>query len=82
MDQPVKEAISVDLQSVVESHERPFVVIDKNYRILAANKAYEELHGAAASEAIGRACYEVSHGKERPCSEEGETDALLCRHRQ
>lgn len=72
MDKPVDEVISVDLQSVVNSHERPFVVIDKNYRILAVNKAYEELHGAESSAAIGRNCYEVSHGKDHPCSVEGE----------
>ena len=72
MDQPVERAVSVDLQSVVDSHERPFVIIDKSYRILAVNKAYQELHNASASDVIGRACYEVSHGKDHPCGEEGE----------
>jgi len=72
VDQEVKKQISIELQSLVNSHEQPFVVIDKNYRILAVNKAYEELHGADSSEAVGRTCYEVSHGKEHPCSVEGE----------
>ena len=72
MNQPIEQAVSVDLQSLVNSHERPFIVIDKNYRILAMNKAYEDLHSADRSTAIGRACYEISHGKDRPCSAEGE----------
>ena len=63
---------SIDLVSLVNSHEKPFVVIDKNYRILAVNNAYLQAHGVKTEEAVGKMCYQVSHGKDRPCAEEGE----------
>ena len=50
---------SIELQSMVDSHEEPFVVIDRNYSIVDGG-------------AIGKMCYQVSHGKDRPCHEEGE----------
>jgi two-component system response regulator AtoC len=72
MDKLVENATSINLDSMVNSHEKPFVVIDKNYRIMAVNKAYEQQYGAARENAIGKMCYQISHGKDRPCSEEGE----------
>lgn len=72
MDKKVENEVSIDLASLVNSHEKPFVIIDKNYRILAVNKAYEQMHGDAAKDAVGQTCYKISHGKEQPCSEEGE----------
>ncbi len=67
-----EEETSIDLVSLVNSHEKPFVVIDKNYRIVAVNEAYLQAHGAKSEETVGSMCYQVSHGKTRPCNEEGE----------
>ena len=90
MDKERKSNVSIDLASLVNSHDRPFVVIDKNYRIMAANKAYEKLHSTADKSPVGQKCFKVSHGKERPCSEEGEecpheyifnsAEAKVCSH--
>ncbi len=63
---------SIDLVSLVNSHVKPFVVIDKNYRIVAVNNAYLQAHGAKTEDAIGKMCYQISYGKDRPCGEEGE----------
>ena len=71
MDKSV-EKTSIDLASLVNSHEKPFVVIDKDYRILAVNEAYELEYGTSSEDAVGKMCYQVSHGNERPCSDEGE----------
>ncbi|RMG29416.1 MAG: AAA family ATPase [Gammaproteobacteria bacterium] len=65
-------APAVELQSLVDSHERPFVVIDEHYRVLALNKAYERAYGIPAEKARTGCCYEVSHGRSRPCHEAGE----------
>ena len=67
-----QQVTPIELISLVNSHDKPFVVIDKNYRILAVNQAYEHAYGASSDDAIGKMCYQVSHGNERPCSEEGE----------
>ncbi len=72
MDKKVVNEVSIDHDSLVNSHEKPFVVIDKDYRIVAVNKAYERAYGASSENAVGWMRYQVSHGKEHPCSEEGE----------
>ena len=71
MDKQV-EKVSVEIDSLVNSHDRPFVVIDKDYRILAVNKAYESVYGSVSENAVGQRCYQVSHGKDYPCSVDGE----------
>ena len=72
MEKEVTEVTSIDLLSVVNSHDTPFVIIDKNYRILAVNDAYEQVYGASHNRAVGKHCYEVSHGNDKPCNLEGE----------
>jgi two-component system response regulator AtoC len=63
---------SIDLQSMVDSHEQPFVVIDSEYRIVAVNSAYQRHFGTDGQEAVGRFCFQVSHNKDAPCHEFGE----------
>ena len=72
MDKKVETETSIDLVSLVNSHVKPFVIIDKKYCIRAVNKAYEQKFGVTSEDAIGKMCYQVSHGKDHPCSEEGE----------
>jgi transcriptional regulator with PAS, ATPase and Fis domain len=71
MDEQVKSA-PVELQSLVETHSKPFVVIDSGYRILAVNSAYEKTFGILPGQAIGKYCYQVSHRRTKPCGESGE----------
>ncbi len=66
---------SIELQSLIDSHTLPFVVIDRGYRIIAANAAYRRSYGEAV---IGRRCHEVSHHSQAPCHLNGED----CPHRQ
>jgi two-component system response regulator AtoC len=68
-DRPVS---SIELQSMVDSHERPFVVIDRSYRIVAVNDAYKKIYSYPDDDALGKMCYQVSHGNDQPCHEEGE----------
>ena len=60
------------MDSLVNSHSQPFVVIDNEYRIMAVNSAYEQRYGDSGDTFIGRKCFEVSHGKTHPCGQEGE----------
>jgi len=64
--------LSIELQSLVDSHEQPFVMIDRDYRILAINSAYEKTFGVSRGEAVGLPCYKVSHNSDTPCHESGE----------
>ncbi len=72
MSKKFENEASIDLVSLVNSHDKPFMVIDKRFCILALNKAYEREYGVASEDAVGRMCYQISHGKNRPCSDEGE----------
>lgn len=60
------------IRNILDSVDQGFLVIDRDFKILAANRAYCAWSSAAASSIIGRHCYEVSHGTARPCHEEGE----------
>jgi len=68
-DEPVS---SIELQSMVNSHEKPFVVIDRDYSIVAVNDAYKKIYSFPDGDTVGKKCYQVSHGNEQPCHEEGE----------
>lgn len=59
-------------EQLVDIIAEPFVIIDRNYRIVAANRAYRTHYGVSAREVVGRLCHEVSHHSARPCSETGE----------
>lgn len=61
-----------DLAALVQAVPDPLVLIDENYRIVAANGAYGTLHGVCPTQIIGERCHAVSHGKDRPCHEYGE----------
>jgi two-component system response regulator AtoC len=65
-------SVPIDLQSLVDTHEQPFVVIDRDYRIVAINRAYEKNFGVPRDHAVGMPCYKVSHGSDAPCHESGE----------
>lgn len=90
MDTRVENKQLIDLESMVNSHDRPFVVIDKNYQIRAVNKAYEMKYGESNGSAVGKTCHQVSHGKDHPCSVDGEEcphehifntgEAKICAH--
>ncbi|RLA00410.1 MAG: Fis family transcriptional regulator [Gammaproteobacteria bacterium] len=64
--------VSIDLQSLADSHEQPFVIIDRDYRVLAINAAYEKTFGVSNDDAVGLPCYKISHNNDAPCHESGE----------
>ncbi len=61
-----------ELTSFIEGLAEPRILMDLDYRILAANKAYRDAFAARES-VVGRRCYEVSHHYTQPCDEAGET---------
>ena len=60
------------IRNMLDTVDEGFVVIDRNFRILNANRAYCRLHDGSCDEVIGRYCYEIAHKIQRPCHEEGE----------
>jgi len=69
---PAKNMKKEDLQSFANTHEKPFLVIDRNSRIAAANGPFLQAYKTTLSEVLDQPCYKVTHGNERPCHEMGE----------
>lgn len=68
----------IDVLSLIDTHSSPFVLIDKDYRIIAANQAYCQAYGVPQTQIVGKRCHEVSHHSDRPCHLNGED----CPHQQ
>jgi transcriptional regulator with PAS, ATPase and Fis domain len=67
----------LELQDLIDANDQPFVVIDHEYRIVAANQRYSEAYGVTTESIVGQYCYAVSHHSARPCHENSEQ----CPHR-
>jgi two-component system response regulator HydG len=61
-----------ELVSFMENLAEPRILVDLDYRILAANSAYRQAYSPQES-VVGRHCFEVSHHYARPCDETGES---------
>jgi PAS domain S-box-containing protein len=57
------------IKDILSSVDEAFVVVDREFRILSANRAYCEQAGKTVESIIGRHCYEISHHATQPCHE-------------
>jgi len=64
-----------ELISFLDGLPEPRIIMDEEYRIIAANAAYLKEFGDGQS-IIGRCCYEVSHRFSTPCDQAGESCPL------
>ncbi len=59
------------IRSILESVDEEFIVIDRDYKIVSANKAYLNQVRLPLEKVIGRHCYEISHQIHQACHEVG-----------
>ena len=64
------------IRGILDTVDEGFIVVDRDYRIMTANKAYCSQAARSSDDVIGRHCYEISHHISRPCYEEGEECAV------
>lgn len=64
-----------ELISFLEGLPEPRILMDADYRIMAANAAYHREFGGG-DVLVGRRCYEVSHHFQVPCDQAGESCPL------
>jgi DNA-binding NtrC family response regulator len=64
-----------ELVSFIDTLAEPHILCDRDYRILAANKAYRR-QCADRGDVVGRKCFEVSHHYTVPCDQAGESCPL------
>jgi PAS domain S-box-containing protein len=60
-------------RNILQSVDEGFIVIDLEYRVIAANRAYLNFIDKPLEEVIGKHCYELSHHVDKPCCEDGTT---------
>ena len=65
-------SIGLDVGSVLNIQQNPMVLINRDYRIIAANRAYQDAYGVRADEVVGKCCHEISHHSPVPCHMCGE----------
>lgn len=66
--QKADEATSLDPQDIIGSIQDELLVIDSNYRVRWANATATAKMKKSADSPIGRPCYEVSYGRDKPCT--------------
>ncbi|MEQ9463555.1 MAG: sigma 54-interacting transcriptional regulator [Haliea sp.] len=75
----MSQIISTDadprLAHMLEGHDCPAILVDADYRILAANDVYRDSFGDIPADS-GAHCYQVSHGYSVPCDQAGESCPL------
>lgn len=64
------------LTSYLDSLPEPRIVMNRDYTIVGANRAYLAHYHVGDQPVAGRKCYEISHHFRRPCDEEGESCPL------
>ena len=67
-----KNRIPINLQSIIDASDNGFVVIDKDYNIVAANQSYCRSYGTDSEAIVGHKCHQVSHHSDVPCHLNGE----------
>ncbi|MDO9027505.1 MAG: PAS domain-containing protein [Candidatus Roizmanbacteria bacterium] len=60
------------LSSILNGIGEGVVVVDRDFKIILANKQYLEQAKSTLDEVMGKHCYEVSHRINKPCYEAGE----------
>ena len=60
--------LDITLQDIVDGVEDELLVIDREYRVKFANSAVRGRFQKGVESLIGRLCYEVLHGRDRPCA--------------
>jgi transcriptional regulator with PAS, ATPase and Fis domain len=77
MDAPILATPPPELVSLLEQLPGCRLLIDRHYRIVATNATFREhCHQAPGELVTGRRCYEVSHGYDSPCDQNGEVCPL------
>jgi len=64
------------IRGILDTVDEGFIVVDRDFHILTANKAYCGQVGRSCDDIIGRNCFEISHNSSRPCYEQGEECAV------
>lgn len=66
------DTVTIPLNVLLDALDAPSVLVDGDYRIRSANRAYCDAYGVTPDRLVGRTCHSVSHGSDEPCHLHGE----------
>jgi len=55
------------IHNILETVDEGFIVVDRDMRILSANRAYLNTLGMTLENVVGKHCYELTHRSNKPC---------------
>jgi PAS domain S-box-containing protein len=58
-------------KSILENVDEGFIIVDRDFRILTANRAFAESVKMSIEDTIGKQCFEISHNHSASCFESG-----------
>ncbi|NTU42715.1 MAG: PAS domain S-box protein [Nitrospirales bacterium] len=64
------------IRNILETVDEGFLVVDRDFRIVSANKAYGEQVKLPVAEIVGKHCHEISHHLPHPCFLSGDDCAV------
>lgn len=53
--------------TIFESINDPFNILDRDYRIIKANESYAQMRGKTVEQLLGRRCYEILYNRDSVC---------------
>lgn len=62
------------VRKIFDNLSAPVLLIDRNYEIVAANRAGRAHMSALGAGTVGSPCFAATHGLEKPCWQSGEID--------
>lgn len=69
---PKRNPIKPSCEAVIDLFPEPFVIIDRDFRIVSCNQQYKNHYQVGNEDIVGKHCYEISHRIKHPCSHNGE----------
>jgi PAS domain-containing protein len=67
----ISDSVKVQLLNQLR---QPIVVLDRDYRVVFSNAAFQAHVGTAANEIEGQLCYRITHERDMPCWRDDETE--------
>jgi PAS domain S-box-containing protein len=61
----------VKMRTILDSVDEGFIVVDREYRILAANRAFCTMANRSAEQVKGQTCHAILYHADRPCHDTG-----------
>ncbi|MBF0328414.1 MAG: response regulator [Nitrospirae bacterium] len=68
------------IKHILETIDEGFIIIDRDFKIMCANRSYSNMVKIPIENIIGKHCYEISHHFPKPCYEYASSHPCTVKH--